>query len=112
VLLLSIVGALMVAERARDHSRPAGQAGQLRRPGSRTWIHGLPFKLRFKRSRIYVSAIPVWGIGFIIGFVGAIMGIGGGFLLVPMLIYVCRCRPRPSSAPPWCSRWSPWLPRS
>jgi uncharacterized membrane protein YfcA len=50
----------------------------------------LPFKLRFKRSRIYVSAIPVCAIGFIIGFVGAIMGIGGGFLLVPMLIYILR----------------------
>ena len=46
--------------------------------------------MRFKRSKIYVSAIPVWGIGFIIGFVGAIMGIGGGFLLVPMLIYFLR----------------------
>src|SRR5262249_55924671 len=42
----------------------------------------------FKRSRIYVSAIPVLGIGFIIGFVGAVMGIGGGVLLVPILIYV------------------------
>ena len=46
--------------------------------------------MRFKRSKIYVSAIPVWAIGFIIGFVGAIMGIGGGFLLVPMLIYLLR----------------------
>src|SRR6266516_4352580 len=67
-----------------------GKPVELRRPGSHMWIHGLPFKLRFKRSRIYVSAIPVWGIGFIIGFVGAVMGIGGGFLLVPMLIYVLR----------------------
>src|SRR6202163_4456639 len=62
----------------------------LRRPGSHTWLHGLPIKLRFKRSKIYVSAIPVWAIGFLIGFVGAIMGIGGGFLLVPMLIYFLR----------------------
>jgi hypothetical protein len=46
--------------------------------------------MRFKRSKIYVSAIPVWMIGFIIGFVGAVMGIGGGFLLVPMLIYFLR----------------------
>src|SRR5207302_6349591 len=46
--------------------------------------------LRFKRSRIYVSAVPVMGIGYIIGFVGAVMGIGGGFLLVPMLIYILR----------------------
>jgi hypothetical protein len=50
----------------------------------------LPLKLRFRRSKIYVSAIPVLVIGFIIGFLGAIMGIGGGFLLVPMLIYLLR----------------------
>ncbi len=91
VLLLSIVGVLMVIESVRAIMRVRqGKPVELRRPGSHMWIHGLPFKLRFKRSRIYVSAIPVWGIGFIIGFVGAIMGIGGGFLLVPMLIYLLR----------------------
>ena len=91
ILLLDIVGALMVAESVRAILRAReGKPAELRRPGSHTWIHGLPFKLRFKRSRIYVSAIPVWAIGFIIGFVGAIMGIGGGFLLVPMLIYLLR----------------------
>jgi uncharacterized membrane protein YfcA len=67
-----------------------GRPATIRRPGSHTWLHGLPFKVRFKRSKIYVSAIPVWAIGFTIGFVGAIMGIGGGFLLVPMLIYFLR----------------------
>ena len=46
--------------------------------------------MRFKQSRIYVSTIPVWTIGFLMGFIGAIMGIGGGFLLVPMLIYFLR----------------------
>ena len=82
---------LMVIESVRAIIR-AGRASRSssRRPGSHTWIHGLPFKLRFKRSRIYVSAIPVWAIGFIIGFIGAVMGIGGGFLLVPMLIYLLR----------------------
>jgi len=91
VLLLSVVGALMVTESVRAIIRTRqGKPVELRRPGSHTWIHGLPLKLRFKRSRIYVSAIPVWGIGFIIGFVGAVMGIGGGFLLVPLLIYVLR----------------------
>jgi uncharacterized membrane protein YfcA len=91
VTLLSIVGALMVTESVRAIVRSyRGQPVVLRRPGSHLWIHGLPFKLRFKRSKIYVSAIPVWVIGFIIGFVGAIMGIGGGFLLVPMLIYLLR----------------------
>lgn len=91
VLLLSIVGALMVAESVRAIMRTRkGQPAEMRRPGSHTWIHGLPFKLRFKRSRIYVSIIPVCGIGFVIGFVGAVMGIGGGFLLVPMMIYLLR----------------------
>ena len=91
VVLLGIVGALMVTESVRAIIRARqGKPVELRRPGSHTWIHGLPLKLRFKRSRIYVSAIPVLGIGFIIGFAGAVMGIGGGFLLVPMLIYVLR----------------------
>src|SRR4029450_9219441 len=91
VLLLGIVGALMVSEGVGATRRARqGKPVELRRPGSHTWIHGLPFKLRFKRSRIYVSAIPVWVIGFIIGFIGAVMGIGGGFILVPLLIYVLR----------------------
>jgi len=71
VTLLSAVGGLMIYESVRA-------------------VHGLPFKMRFKRSKIYVSAIPVWVIGYVIGFVGAIMGIGGGFILVPMLIYFLR----------------------
>jgi uncharacterized membrane protein YfcA len=91
VTLLSVVGSLMVYEAARAILRERhGMPPTLRRPGSHTWFHGLPFKVRFKRSKIYVSAIPVWAIGFVIGFVGAIMGIGGGFLLVPMLIYLLR----------------------
>jgi uncharacterized membrane protein YfcA len=91
VTLLSVVGSLMVYEAARAIMRERhGMPPMIRRPGSHTWFHGLPFKIRFKRSKIYVSAIPVWTIGFLIGFIGAIMGIGGGFLLVPMLIYLLR----------------------
>jgi uncharacterized membrane protein YfcA len=91
VLLLTAVGALMVGESVKAIIRTRqGKPVELRRPGSHAWFHGLPFKIRFKRSGIYVSAIPVWAIGFIIGFVGAVMGIGGGFLLVPMLIYFLR----------------------
>ena len=91
VMLLTTVGGLMVVESVRAILRAhQGKPVVLRRPGSHTWFHGLPLKMRFKRSKIYVSAIPVWGIGFIIGFIGAIMGIGGGFLLVPMLIYFLR----------------------
>jgi len=91
VTLLSAVGGFMIYESVRAELRAyRGLPATIRRPGSHTWVHGLPLKLRFKRSKIYVSAIPVWGIGFIIGFVGAIMGIGGAFLLVPMLIYFLR----------------------
>ena len=94
VLLLGVVGGLMVIESVRAIMRArSGKPIELRRPGSHSWIHGLPFKLRFKRSRIYVSVIPVLVIGYIIGFVGAVMGIGGGFLLVPMLIYILRVPP-------------------
>ncbi|MGA7973472.1 MAG: sulfite exporter TauE/SafE family protein [Pseudolabrys sp.] len=91
VTLLGVVGVLMVTEglRAINRARHGGRA-DLRRPGSHTWIHGLPLKMRFKRSRIYISVIPVWVIGLIIGLLGSILGIGGGFLLVPMLIYLLR----------------------
>ena len=91
VTFLGVVGVLLVAESARAINRSRrGKPAELRRPGSHVWFHGLPLKLRFKRSKVYVSAIPVLAIGFIIGFIGAVMGIGGGFLLVPMLIYLLR----------------------
>jgi uncharacterized protein len=91
VTLLSVVGALMINESVRAIIRAhQGKPAEIRRGGTHTWIHGLPFKLRFKQSKIYVSAIPVCGIGIMIGFIGALMGIGGGFLLVPLLIYVLR----------------------
>jgi uncharacterized protein len=91
VTLLSVVGLLMIVESAQAIARRRqGQPAELRRPGSHAWFHGLPLKLRFTRSKVYVSAIPVLAIGFIIGFLGAVMGIGGGFLLVPMLIYLMR----------------------
>ncbi|HMK70717.1 MAG TPA: sulfite exporter TauE/SafE family protein [Xanthobacteraceae bacterium] len=91
VTLLSIVGVLLIGESARAIMRSRqGKPADLRRPGSHIWLHGLPLKLRFKRSKVYVSAIPVLAIGVIIGFIGAIMGLGGGFLLVPMLIYLLR----------------------
>jgi len=91
LVLLGTVGSLMIGESAQAIIRSRqGKPTEIRRGGSHLWIHGLPFKLRFKQSKMYVSTIPVWGIGFIIGFIGAVMGIGGGFLLVPMLIYLLR----------------------
>jgi uncharacterized protein len=91
LVLLGSVGMLMVAESLRAivrarRGKPVGSP----RLGRHTWVHGLPFKLKFRQSGIYVSVLPVWAIGLVIGFIGAIMGIGGGFLLVPMLIYLLR----------------------
>ena len=89
--LLGIVGGMMIVESVRAILRARqGRPAEIRRPGSHLWIHGLPLKMRFKQSKIYVSVIPIWIIGFVIGFIGAIMGIGGGFLLVPALIYLIR----------------------
>ena len=91
LLLLGIVGCMMVVESVRAILRARrGRPAEIRRPGSHIWIHGLPLKMRFKISKIYVSVIPIWTIGFVIGFIGAIMGIGGGFMLVPALIYLIR----------------------
>ena len=91
VTLLGIVGVLMVSESIRAILRGRqGRPISLRRPGAHNWIHGLPLKMRFKRSRMYVSVIPVWAIGIFIGFIGAVLGIGGGFILVPLLIYFLR----------------------
>jgi uncharacterized protein len=91
VILLGSVGGLMVAEAVRAIVRSrSGKPVELRRGGSHTWFHGLPLKLRFKRSKIYLSVIPVVVVGLVIGFIGAVMGIGGGFILVPLMIYVLR----------------------
>jgi uncharacterized membrane protein YfcA len=91
LIMLTAVGGLMLVESVRAIIRARRQQfSQLRHPGAHTWVHALPFKMRFKHSKIYVSFFPVWGIGYVIGLVGAVMGIGGGFLLVPMLIYFLR----------------------
>lgn len=91
LIMLTTIGGLMLFESVRAIVRiRQNKPSLLRRPGAHTWVHGLPFKMRFKRSKIYVSVIPVWGIGYFIGVVGAVMGIGGGFVLVPMLIYFLR----------------------
>jgi uncharacterized protein len=91
VALLTSVGIVLSVESLRAIIRERrGAPIELRRSGTHTWLHHLPFKLRFKRSRIFVSVIPVWIIGFTMGFVGAVMGIGGGFILVPMLVYLLR----------------------
>jgi uncharacterized membrane protein YfcA len=91
VTLLGTIGGLMLNESVRAIlNARRGKPAPLRRPGQHIWIHRLPLKIRFKRSKLYVSAIPVVGLGVGIGFLGTLLGIGGGFILVPALIYILR----------------------
>jgi len=53
-----------------------------------SWVHGLPFKMRFHRSKLYISAIPPIVIGFFVGILSAMMGVGGGFILIPAMVYI------------------------
>lgn len=91
VILLGVIGGLMLIESVRTmRASPAKTGASSRRGGQHTWIEGLPLKRRFRHSRIYASIVPFLGIGAVIGLLTGIMGVGGGFLLVPALIYLLR----------------------
>lgn len=91
VALLGTVGGMMLAESVRAMRRAAGGgAPSLRKPGQHNWIHRLPLKMRFRASKLFVSVIPVLALGAIIGFLASIMGVGGGFIMVPALIYLLK----------------------
>lgn len=89
VVVLGTVGMLMVREsvRAIIRRRRTGAAAPSRL-GEHTWLHGLPFKMRFRKSRLYISIVPPLLVGFGIGVLSAVMGVGGGFMLVPAMIYL------------------------
>ena len=89
VVFLGSIGSMMVIESISARRRvKAGGKSDVRKPGQHNWIHGLPFKLRFRKSKLYLSAIPVLVIGFAIGVLVSVMGVGGGFIMVPALIYL------------------------
>jgi uncharacterized protein len=91
LLFLGAIGSLMLYEAVRSIIRSRqGPQRPARLPGQHNWVHGLPLRMRFKKSKLYISVIPVIGIGFLIGIVGALLGIGGGFVLVPALVYLLR----------------------
>jgi len=88
---LGIVGGLMLVESLNTIRRSRGGApAPLKRSGQHNWIHRLPLKMRFRASKLFVSVIPVLGLGAAIGFLAAIMGVGGGFIMVPALIYLLK----------------------
>jgi hypothetical protein len=88
VVFLGSVGVLMLVESARAVLRRRDHVASARRLRHPNWVRQLPFKLRFHKSRLYVSALLPFGIGFLVGILSAIMGVGGGFILVPAMIYL------------------------
>ena len=88
VVFLGTIGALMAVESARA-MLPLKRGGRGRRKlHQHYWVHGLPLKMRFRRSKLYISALLPLGIGFLVGVLAAIMGVGGGFVMVPAMIYL------------------------
>ena len=91
VILLGAIGALMLRESLHTlKSAPTRAGGSARRAGRHTWIQGLPLKRRFPDSKLYISAVPPVAIGAFVGWLTAIMGVGGGFVMVPAMIYLLR----------------------
>nr|WP_210259118.1 sulfite exporter TauE/SafE family protein [Agrobacterium sp. a22-2] len=91
VVFLGTIGSLMLMESLNAMRRAArNEPATLKRPGQHNWVHRLPFKMRFKKSKIYLSVIPLIGLGFAIGILTSIMGVGGGFIMVPAMIYLLR----------------------
>ena len=91
VVFLGTVGGLMLLEsvnamrRASKNIPPAA-----RKPGHHHWVHRLPLKMRFKKSKIFLSVIPIVALGFGIGILTSVMGVGGVFIMVPAMIYLLR----------------------
>jgi uncharacterized membrane protein YfcA len=91
VLFLGAVGGLMLIESIGTIRRArSGQPVATRKTGQHSWVHGLPFKMRFNRSKLYISAVPAALIGAFVGFMAALLGVGGGFVMVPAMIYLLR----------------------
>jgi uncharacterized membrane protein YfcA len=88
VLFLGAIGTLMLVESVRAWLRVRGRRDTFTKRHRHLWLHGLPLRIRFHRSRLYISALMPLGLGVVAGILVAIMGIGGGFLLVPAMIYL------------------------
>jgi uncharacterized membrane protein YfcA len=88
VVMLGVLGGLMAIESVRSILRQRRSGAVRRKLHQHNWLHGLPLKTRFRRSKLYISALLPTGLGFAVGVLSAVLGIGGGFLLVPAMIYM------------------------
>jgi uncharacterized membrane protein YfcA len=86
VVFLGVIGSLMFVESLNAIRKTRSGAAPKRK--KHNWIHGLPFKMRFRTSGLYISVIPPVIVGILVGILAAIMGVGGGFIMVPAMIYL------------------------
>ncbi|WP_019954611.1 sulfite exporter TauE/SafE family protein [Yoonia vestfoldensis] len=87
VVFLGAIGMLMFVESLRAIRR-ARKPGALPQRRKHNWVHNLPFKMKFRVSGLYISVIPPILVGMLVGILAAIMGVGGGFIMVPAMIYL------------------------
>jgi uncharacterized protein len=91
VVFMGVIGGLMFVESIRALRKVRkGHSTSARRASQHTWLHRLPLKTRFPTSKIYISAIPAVVLGALVGLLSGVMGVGGGFVMVPMMIYLLR----------------------
>ena len=89
VIFLGLIGFLMAFESAKTTIKKYRTTSAIRtKLHQHSWIHGLPIKMRFHRSKLYISIIPPFIIGFFVGVLSALMGIGGGFIMIPAMVYL------------------------
>ena len=89
LIFLGFIGFSMAFESARTTIKNYKTTSAIRtKLHQHSWIHGLPFKIRFHRSKLYISAIPPLLIGFFVGILSAMMGVGGGFIMIPAMVYI------------------------
>ena len=86
--ILAIIGTIMLVQGVTEIDRARRKVITKKKLHSHFWIHGLPFRMRFKKSQLYESAFTPIIIGLVVGFIAAIMGVGGAFILVPAMIYI------------------------
>jgi uncharacterized membrane protein YfcA len=86
VLFLGVIGALMFVESVNALRRSRSGVPAPRR--KHNWVHNLPLKVKFRTSGLYISVIPPLAVGAFVGLLAAVMGVGGGFVMVPAMIYL------------------------
>ena len=87
-VFLGLIGALMLQESLRSLRRKNRPGAPVRRAHEHLLVHRLPLKVKFRISGLYISVIPPLVVGMLVGFLSAIMGVGGGFIMVPAMIYL------------------------